>query len=334
MIGAFPWCLSASSTRRAPAGQRFFQVSSKQTEPQILAVGTCPPEQLQRKCEKTLVRWIDDDAFYFRLISSFLRERGSEDALVVDVGGNHGFYTAYAAKLGYMVHYFEPQPSLCTRACLAMVANNLSVQVSFFTAGVGRSRTTAEIMSSEGLAYAGGACTAGATADRCMQVYSLDSIYSAVKAARHQFIALLKLDNEGWELPVLQGATRLLAQTIEVSGQRRARVGSLFVEIVPGRWLERSGLSVSQGTEVLAGVVRLGYVVQVVTKDDDMCPHALVPSAVACKDQPFCATVVAASEVSALMERMTALDTTKRPGQWTCCNFWLTHESWQQHDAR
>ena len=209
-----------------------------------------------------------------------------------------------------------------------MVANNVTSQVVLFTAGVGRTRASAEIMSSEGMAYAGGACASGASPDRCMQVYALDSIYTTPRAVSHQQIALLKLDNEGWELPVLQGATRILTQTVE----QRARVGSIFVEIVPGRWLERSGLSVSQGTEVLMSVAHLGYAVHIVTKDDELCPHELVPSAVSCKDLVFCTTAVAASELGALMERMTALDAGRKAGHWTCCNFWLSHHSWKPRD--
>ena len=64
--------------------------STTTIQPHFQAVGTCHPEQLQRKCEKTLVKWVDDDAYYLQLISSFLRERASpEGAIVVDVGGNH-----------------------------------------------------------------------------------------------------------------------------------------------------------------------------------------------------------------------------------------------------
>lgn len=300
---------------------------------------------IRRKCERNLERWIGDDASHFDLLGKFLRTSANADeAIVIDVGGNHGFYTAFAAKLGFRVHYYEPQPALRVRACMAMLANNATHLVSMFASGVGRLRTSAKIMASEGIAFAGGPCDADDTSERCMQVYALDAIYAMTSATKHVPIALLKLDNEGWELPVLQGGMRMLEQKTALTslpGRKRARVGSIFVEMVPGRWEERSGVTVSAGAAIFAHLVELGYTAHVVSKGEGdpqyvMCPHSLVDalaaSSGACAGQPACTTVARADEIGPLLDRMVALDKNMPAGQWSCCNFFFAHESWQAPD--
>ena len=325
-------------------GSFFFELTSG-TDPAFTAVGLCQlTVPLVHRCKRTLGSWMTDNRESFALLADFLRRHASspEAHLVIDVGGNHGFYTTFTAKLGFHVHYYEPQAELRARACLTMLTNKCSSRVSMFGAGVGPAGSehgSAAIMGSDGVVRAGGRCR-DASSERCMQVFALDALYArtdtpptthADQLSRGP-IALLKLDSEGWEILVLQGARTLLEdERLEqnVTGTPRARVGSIFVEIVPGRWQERSGVDLVAGIAVLARLSRAGYTAHVLTLANGVCPHTLVASPECAQGEPSCTRVVLPSQLGPLIQRMVEYDRRfMKAGQRTRCNFFFAHSSW------
>ena len=301
----------------------FRQVHSSHIDPSFYAFGI----------SRSLEAYISNDAAHFALLGTFLLQHALNSSdVVLDVGGNHGFYSMFAARLGFHVDYFEPQPALRERACIAAAYNNISL--SMYSAGVGRQRGSHAIVGREGLAHAGGACRDGDPTSRCMQVFTLDALYIAATDVSAPPIALIKIDNEGWEIGVLEGARELLRQKASTTGH--SRVGSLFIEVAPKRWAPRAQISVTEGAAELTRVARLGYSTTLVTKSDRHCPHELARNLSAASVPAICLgrpcpgaarfTDVRAGELTALMERMVELEEMRRVE--TSCNIWMVHASW------
>lgn len=131
----------------------------------------------------------------------FLFSRGNGGCFV-DVGANIGLWTFYVAKQGSKVHAFEPSPRAFN--ILEKQAKKFS-NVKVYPYALGNENTTADLK----LHYASGhnslALTAvdftGATTQ--VQVKTLDSF-------NLNNVGLIKIDTEGYELPILEGATQTI----------------------------------------------------------------------------------------------------------------------------
>jgi len=136
------------------------------------------------------------------------------DNIAVDVGANKGSYLwslSRAVPNGRVIA-FEPQPRLAdylSRACIATGLRNVVVE----NAGVSEQNGNMTLaIPGEGDSPCASFELAVRSRESCrtieVQVYSLDEYFASEKAR----IGALKIDVEGHELSVLQGATMVLAK--------------------------------------------------------------------------------------------------------------------------
>ena len=149
------------------------------------------------------------------------------DELLVDVGANFGFWTLLAARRGCRVLAVEPVPA--TRALLAANAarNGLENRIEIVGQALSDSAGTLTLALPDG--ESGQASVHPDATARGTETFTVpSSTLDALLGERR--VRLLKIDVEGHELAVLEGASRVLA-----SGQ----VDYLLVEVA-GTVLERA----------------------------------------------------------------------------------------------
>lgn len=132
--------------------------------------------------------------------------------VMVDIGMNAGFFSAFAASIGTRVYAFEPQPACIKSAALA----NPAASVTMFNYAVSARNATLTV-STEG-------CNPGNTifsgAAGC-KVHTIP-LGSAWELACVPFIDVVKIDVEGAELSVIEGLLPLIESK---------RIGTLIMEM-------------------------------------------------------------------------------------------------------
>jgi FkbM family methyltransferase len=136
------------------------------------------------------------------------------DDLFVDVGANAGSYTLLSGSVaGAKVIAFEPIPETSARLRANVALNQLEARVKVFQNAVGdRSQTLRMTIAGDTLnRVILGETTVGATGtDVSVEVVRLDDILHG------EAVVVMKIDVEGFELPVLRGATHVLdTQSLE-----------------------------------------------------------------------------------------------------------------------
>jgi FkbM family methyltransferase len=125
--------------------------------------------------------------------------------LFVDVGANVGSYTLLACRaIGATGCAFEPIPATYARLQENVRLNHLEDSVTCLNVGVGRAPGTIKFtagLDTENHALADGETDSGALD---VQVITLDSVLKDKEPS------LLKIDVEGYEMPVLEGASQTL----------------------------------------------------------------------------------------------------------------------------
>ncbi|MEJ5310868.1 MAG: FkbM family methyltransferase [Anaerolineae bacterium] len=171
------------------------------------------------------------------LLRRLLLRSESAKTVAFDVGANIGLFTcALAGFEAYQVHAFEPIPQTfcrlqmnvrdngllgsCVLNCLAVGASRDLVEFQFDE----RSAATSRMVSNRGTGTS-------LSSRQSVAVISLDE-YCELKGV--DYIDFLKIDVEGMEPYVLQGAQRLL---------RERRIASILIEICPAN-LRSVGLTV------------------------------------------------------------------------------------------
>ena len=138
------------------------------------------------------------------------------EPIVVDVGVNIGYLTFKAASLGYKVFGFEPQARIHELLCLTSKVNSFpSGQIYLYPFGLSSKSTVYDQVSTDSW---GRAHILDESVDnrrynkfrktknlKKIEVHRLDEILS-----REVHVQLLKIDVEGHELKVLEGATGIL----------------------------------------------------------------------------------------------------------------------------
>lgn len=127
--------------------------------------------------------------------------------IVFDVGANTGVYAVQQARRGAHVYAFEPNPDCYRRLQKSVRANNLESRVMAVNCALGATAGSAELLVPEGLTTMGSLRPlwtpgAGGIGPR-VEVETVDRVVSTLGINR---IDLLKVDVEGLELDVLQGA--------------------------------------------------------------------------------------------------------------------------------
>ena len=135
---------------------------------------------------------------------------------VFDAGASIGIYSILQARRGARVYAFEPNPSVYRRLYRNVTANGLADVVHVYNLAVGSSPGLGILHVPSGVTVGG---TVMPTTDRttmassAVQITSLDQI---VRSLGVTHIDLLKVDTEGAEVEVLQGAAHTLAMVDRV----------------------------------------------------------------------------------------------------------------------
>src|SRR5947209_7026365 len=137
---------------------------------------------------------------------SYLDKLISGDAVTVDVGANCGLYTRRLARLSRQVHAFEPSQQMA-RLLRRTSARNVSVHEIALSDHDG----DAELFipqGDDGPVY--GLASLGARTDPSTRLVSAHVPIARLDAVIDQDVAFVKIDVEGHELNVLNGAVELL----------------------------------------------------------------------------------------------------------------------------
>jgi FkbM family methyltransferase len=129
-----------------------------------------------------------------------------------DVGANIGYHTLLAAGRGAFVHAFEPHPRLATNAKANIKMNGLEKMVVFKECAIGRSVETASLFLAESpnedVKHSMIQENSGQKSIK-VPVITLDGYF---RDANCKAPALIKIDVEGFEARVLDGARGLISE--------------------------------------------------------------------------------------------------------------------------
>lgn len=170
------------------------------------------------------------DVPHFQLIRELLQ--GKEGGLTLDVGANQGFYTYYLAALGMEVHAFEIQKANFVSLQHGAEYNpqEISRRAHIYPVGLG---TWTGRMSMSGSTYDGHLKGIVGLGGGTIQTTSLDCfVYHNIGELGNDLIsnlAFIKIDVEGFEIAVLQGAKKSLFGP-------KGHIGGLIMEVGPSRW--------------------------------------------------------------------------------------------------
>jgi FkbM family methyltransferase len=147
-----------------------------------------------------------------RKISQVIRRIVRPGDQVLDIGANLGVVTLLVSKLvgtSGVVHAFEPNPSIAGMLTQSVERNRLA-NVKIHQLALGSSDATATLNFPTDNAGMGTLTQSALGSQVVVPVRTLDSIAANTTLDR---VRLLKIDVEGFELPVLLGAARVLALT-------------------------------------------------------------------------------------------------------------------------
>jgi FkbM family methyltransferase len=131
--------------------------------------------------------------------------------IVFDVGANAGVYSIQQARRGARVYAFEPNPDCHRRLQKSVRLNNLESRVTAANCALGGAAGSAELLVPGPLTMGGSLrpewSSDAAAMSLTVEVKTVDRVVQALGIDR---IDLFKLDVEGFELEVLQGARETL----------------------------------------------------------------------------------------------------------------------------
>lgn len=140
--------------------------------------------------------------------------------VVVDIGGNHGFYTCYAARQGAKVLVFEPVPAVFEYLEKNVRENGLAGRVTARCCGISDRKGTIEMILSDQLG--GGMNTIIGDFARQMELkvsnkieVELTTFEDALAENHAERVRICKLDCEGAEWPILKAMTAKTAAKVD-----------------------------------------------------------------------------------------------------------------------
>ncbi|GMH44297.1 hypothetical protein BSKO_12231 [Bryopsis sp. KO-2023] len=172
--------------------------------------------------------------------------------LVLDVGGNFGWYALYAAKLGCRVVTWEPIPHYREFLEYGVVANNLTHMIDIRGKVVGlRSNETYEMQAPQkgnwGVASIDGKNIFPAERAGLEKISVVGERLDDVVA---EDVCVLKVDVEGFEADVFDSAKELFKNHV---------VHDVFMEYTPGPWEGDNVTELFRLSAVLSGFLEGGY---------------------------------------------------------------------------
>jgi FkbM family methyltransferase len=156
--------------------------------------------------------------------------------IVLDVGANSGVYAVQQARRGARVYAFEPNPGCHRRLRKAISANALEDRVTAFNCALGAGAGSAELMVPAGLTTMGSLRPQWAPGPGGVRVQvEVDTLDRVARRLGIDDVDLLKIDVEGLEIDVLEGAREMLARVDRVvieyhSVELGRRVSDLLAE--------------------------------------------------------------------------------------------------------
>lgn len=197
---------------------------------------TRSPPRLRLPAGATIGEWISFSEFWSfhdsipeaerRFAELFLSRKGCR-GVAIDIGANIGSYTCFIASMGHTVHAFEPIPETFVRLRKNLQHNGLLARARLNCLAVGREQSLVTFRIQENspatnrIAVPGQTGALGFARDRVVAVVTLDDYCSQQNLDSIDF---LKLDVEGMEPYVLQGARELLAAR---------RIAAVLIEVCP-----------------------------------------------------------------------------------------------------
>ena len=203
-------------------------------------------------------RWRGYRTYEPEVWARFLDEVRDGD-VVVDIGANVGFYAIAAAQRGARVVAFEPDASAARALRRHIRLNRVRAHIEVVPALVGAD-DGASVLAQRERSFVSSAATLYLSAETSYQVVPRVSLDSAL--VDYPSVAVLKIDVEGYELDVLKGARRLLAE-------RKPRF--IMVEVHPWE-LSTVGATPEDVAHELAAA---GYEVEKVLSESDAHEHWL-----------------------------------------------------------
>ena len=144
-----------------------------------------------------------------RYVSNFFVNLLTPASIVVDVGANVGWYTMLAAKKAKSVYSFEPEPYSYSLLQKSVKWNRVS-NVSLFNYAIGDRNEPGELAISDSSNKGGHSLVNMVGRTKIpVAIWRLDSVLSNAEP-----IDLLKVDAEGYEPNVLEGASGLTVKNI------------------------------------------------------------------------------------------------------------------------
>lgn len=172
-------------------------------------------------------RQIIFNGFYEWQVTKKLVRLAGEGGVLVDVGANYGYYTCLFASLNprNVVHAFEPSPANLDALRHNVAKNGLAENVVINAMALGREKGSFsfELHNEYGQSGWGGLSLKESACSIRVETVTLDE-YALEKGLA--FINVLKIDTEGADTWVLEGASGLLQQK---------KIGHIFFEENTGR---------------------------------------------------------------------------------------------------
>lgn len=159
--------------------------------------------------------WAEVEVTLFRLLLE-------ENSNIIEVGANIGLHTVPLAKIAHQgnVLAFEPQRIIFQQLCCNLALNNLT-HVKSYLLGVSHENTQCIIEScdyNEAWNYGSFSLQHGFSTEKPFQGYTYQEQIDVIKlddfpaVQQLQSLALLKIDAEGLDLKILQGAKKTITQ--------------------------------------------------------------------------------------------------------------------------
>ena len=217
---------------------------------------------------ESLSLWITSDAVNFGLIGRYLLEyesaHGNQPAgthLMIDAGGNHGTYGLYSASFNQSVYIFEVLLDYwIVIEELFRLNPKLGERMILYPFGVGNEYRQWKVLPGEGFTRLDFVSSQSSNDTSIIQSYPLDDFV-------FQPVSVLKIDVEGFEIRMLQGAERIIS---------RLGVGAMLIEIASKRW-HWYNMTVDEGISVLEQVTSIGhYSCYVIGRNDGSCPASKI----------------------------------------------------------
>lgn len=137
-----------------------------------------------------------------------MAERGGD---FVDVGASTGWFTCQVALAGHPVHAFEPEPAVRARLLQNIALNGVGARVRVYGLAASRRRGRATLWRNPAVPLTSGASIEVATCARPVPVeVETDTLENRLSPPDSRPVSVIKIDVEGHELAVLDGARGLI----------------------------------------------------------------------------------------------------------------------------